>query len=139
MAYEVAPVWPVEDIQPEHRVFRRVHRVYVPNGELAPGAFRDPDGLGMSCDWEKYSSPREARSRAPSPADNAVIALLVGGVRDEAGLVVIHSPVQTGGTEPPNRAHCDILGLHGKSKIETTEIREKLTRIAEIVLLPDQP
>ena len=58
--------WPVEDIPDGDKLFMRVHRNWCPGGDLSPGVFRDHGG-GMSTDWERYSTPQEARD--PGPLD----------------------------------------------------------------------
>ena len=60
----------------------------------------------MSTDWEKYSTPEEARGRAELPADNGVLSLMTGDVRRIPPLAVQHSP----DAETINRAHTEVLG-----------------------------
>jgi hypothetical protein len=112
--------WPKEEIPDQDSLFMRVHRTNAPDGELAPGAFRDI-GRGMSTDWQKYSTPDETRARAKAPHKVGVIGMVAGGVRG-CGLLVEHDPI------PVNRAHTEIVG------IKSTEVRFKLLRLARWVL-----
>ena len=98
----------------------RVHRDYAPDGQLAPGVFRDI-GRGMSTDWQKYSTAEETRARAKVPLKNGVISLVSGGVRT-CGMSVEHAPISN------NRAHTEVIGE------KTTEVRFKLLRLAQWVL-----
>lgn len=107
-------------------LFLRVHKNYLNFGEDIPlGAFRDQGG-GMSTDWDKYSTPQETQARAKrsSPADNGVLKMSVGGVRDINGLSVEHTP------EPFNRAHTDVLG----DKKSNPKVRLMLQRLSEWVI-----
>jgi hypothetical protein len=49
MAEEPELSWPIEEIPETDELFMRVHRTFVVNGALIPGAFRDHGG-GMSTD-----------------------------------------------------------------------------------------
>jgi hypothetical protein len=82
----------------------------------------------MSTDWAKYSTPLETQQRARTPADNAVIKILVGKVRAMPGQRVEHTPILPGGEIPPNRAHTDVWGE------KTAEVRVKLLEIYEMVI-----
>ena len=77
----------------------------------------------MSTDWDKYSSPEETLQRARNPADNGVIQMVVGDVRQVPGLRVEHTP-----DFPRNRAHTDVYGE------KSTEARVKLLRICTWVI-----
>ena len=83
----------------------------------------------MSVDWREYSTALETRNRGKIPADNAVISLPAGGIRQIEGLVVEHDPVQENSFDKnghplrPNRAHSQVIGE------KTTERRLKLSRI----------
>jgi hypothetical protein len=117
---------PVEGIPDPDSVFMRAHKTYFRDGELEPGVFAAKDGPGMSVDWEKYSSKEETRNRAKSPNDNAVISLLVGGIRAIQNLDVQHMP------ELGNRAHSEV-NLPDMRE-ELTEVRVLLKRLALIVV-----
>jgi hypothetical protein len=86
----------------------RVHKQHVQNGELQPGVFKDVDG-GMSVNWQKYSTPTQARLRAKNPAVNGIIALRNAGdvrriVAEQSPLRVEHTP------EPDDRSHTEVFG-----------------------------
>ena len=118
--------WPIEEIPDSDSVFMRAHRGHFRNGELQPGVFR-AHGSGMSVNWAKYSSAEETRQQATKkPEDNAVISILVAGIRKIGVLRVEHSP------EPSNRAHSDVLGLENREHL--TEARILLLRIKTIVI-----
>lgn len=123
MADELKPdvIWEVEDIPNESTVFMRAHRSHFikESGELRPGVFRD-QGAAMSVDWDKYATPEATGERAKVPADNAVLALNVGAIREIDTLRVIHEPLAV------NRAHS---GVHGE---KTEEVRVKLLRRCEV-------
>lgn len=83
----------------------------------------------MSTDWEKYSTPEEARQRAAEPAWNGIVALIAGVVRSIEDLVVLHSPDWE--RSPPNRAHTDVMGMEAETgtmpaSVRKTMIRQKL-------------
>ena len=121
-------MWPKEDIPDDASVFMRIHKRFISGGDFRPNAFRDQGG-GMSVDWNKYSTPLEARNGARTPSDNAVISMMVGEIRAIEALVVEHTPIQEnsfdegGNRLKPNRAHSDVFGE------KTTEVRVKLSRI----------
>ena len=78
-----------------------------------PLAFKkhgEPDNVGMSTDWQAYSTPEETRLRASrfgkDPANYGVMQALVETVRDIDGQDVKHTPDLPHG----NRAHTDVLG-----------------------------
>lgn len=110
-----------EQIPDADPLYMRAHKNYFRDGELAPGVFRD-HGAGMSTDWSRYATPADTRNRRRVPADNAVLSLVVGGVREIPGLAVQHTP------QLDNDAHTDVFGE------KTPEVRRKLLRICRIVL-----
>ena len=113
-------MWPVEQIPNEDFLFMRIHACYLEFGEPL-GAFKDI-GVGMSTDWEKYSTAQETRDRARNPKKNGIIKLNAGKVRELDGLSVGHTP------EPENQAHSEVFGE------KTPQIRVKLNRLAEWVI-----
>jgi hypothetical protein len=115
----------VEEIPDADSVFMRVHRDFIRNGDLLPGAFKSQDG-GMSVDWSKYASREDAKRRAKVPADHAVVSLLVGGIRKIDDLDVKHTP------EPDNRAHSEVDLADNREQL--TEVRFLLNRLAAIVI-----
>jgi hypothetical protein len=117
--------WPKEEIPDHDRLFMRAHRVFVSQGKLAPGVFRD-HGAGMSSDWERYSTAAETLKRAADPSKNGIIQLVAGSVRAIEGLTVEHTPILT------NRAHSDVIGE------KTTEVRLRLKRAAQWAILVNE-
>lgn len=98
---------PTEAIPDDGRVLMRVHKQYLDKvGRLRPVAFRD-QGDGMSTDWEKYSTPLETKNRAKIPSDNGVISLVVGSIRENRRLTVVHTPHNA---DPPHERHVDVFG-----------------------------
>lgn len=94
--------WQQEHIPDEDRVYRRVHRKHMQFGEpVPPMVFRDVE---MSVDWNRYSTPEESRDRARVPADNGIVSLGVGRVREVLPLEVSHAPLDA------NRAHSLVIG-----------------------------
>jgi hypothetical protein len=130
--------WLVELIPNGDTIYRRAHKQkFNKNGEAQPAAFELVGG--MSTDWEKYSTAQQARQRAAKPFVNGVVSLKVKDVRDISSLTVDHSPIQReskltdakGNPIPPNRAHTDVNGPN------TTELRDKLSKIAKLEILPE--
>ena len=121
-------MWSKEVIPDGSSVLLRVHKNLIPDGEVRPNVFRD-QGEGMSVDWREYSTALETRNRGKIPADNAVISLPAGGIRQIEGLSVEHDPVQensldeSGNPRKPNRAHSEVIGE------KTTERRFRLSRL----------
>src|SRR5437016_2790089 len=113
--------WPQEQIPNGDRLFMRVHKDLLVNGELVPGVFREHKG-SMSTDWERYSTPQEALARSGKPKDNGIIALVTAGVRSVNPLQVVHEP------RPAlnNRAHTNIYGLSEPPPEAKIERRVKL-------------
>ncbi len=121
-----ALVFPIEEIPDADSVFMRAHKTHFRDGDLEPSVFKAQEGPGMSVDWDKYSSKEETRQRGKTPNDNAVIVLLVRGIRKIDALDVKHMP------EPDNRAHSEV-NLSNKRE-ELTEARLLLKRLALVVL-----
>jgi len=113
--------WPQEQIPDEERLFMRVHKSLLVDGELVPGVFREQKG-SISTDWERYSTPQQSLARAAKPAENGIIALLTEGVRSVPPLNVVHEP------RPAlnNRAHTNIYGLSQPPPEAKNERRLKL-------------
>jgi hypothetical protein len=116
--------WPLEAIPDSARLFFRIHRNWLArDGEIMPGFFKNtPADSGMSCDWEKYSTPEESRSRAKDPSVNGVLAMIAGEIRLVPDQRLAHDPL------PTNRAHSQVFGD------KDPEVRLKLKRIASWVL-----
>ena len=96
-----------EPIPNDSWLYRRIHWSLInpDTGEVSRSAFALRKGeLGLSVDWDRYSTPEDARQRAKVPEDNAIGALLAGGVRQLPGHDVHHNP------KPDNPAHSLIIG-----------------------------
>ncbi len=117
--------WPVEEIPDVDLVFMRAHKDYFRDGDLLPGVFREQDG-SMSVDWNKYAAKEETKQRAKNPVNNAVMSLLVGGIRKIKDLDIKHIP------EPSNRAHSEVELPDNREDL--TEVRVLLLRLAQIVV-----
>lgn len=115
--------WQAEDIPGQDKLFMRVERSFVKNGEVIPGAFRNhpTETDGMSTDWSRYSTPQDTRQRAKVPVNNGVVEMLVSEVRQVPQQTVKHSPI------PTNRSHTDVWG------VKDPEVRLKLRRLARWV------
>jgi hypothetical protein len=139
VANEIILIWESEDIPDDAILYMRIHKNNLKSGHpIINNVFRlRPNEIGMSTDWDKYSTPQETRKRAKNPLDNAVIALSVGEVRRIPNQEVIHSPVHADLTaEPPilaNRSHTDVTG------IKDTEARLKFSRIYTMAVELDEP
>lgn len=108
-------MYPVEKIPDTDKLYRRVHKTFVINGELIPIAFRENDG-GMSTDWEKYSTPEQARLRAKkNPGLNGIVSLVAGELRN-IDLKVVHSPTHN------HQSHADVIGVDTESRLLLLEI-----------------
>ncbi|MCL4296133.1 MAG: hypothetical protein KJ077_10415 [Anaerolineae bacterium] len=114
----------VEDILNDDKLYYRIHAMYVRDGDLIPGAFCER-GDGMSTDWEKYSTPEQSRQRANSnPQQNGIVSFIVGPLRNELNLEVIHKP------SDDNRAHSLVKGKEVKIQ-HNTEARLKLLSLLQ--------
>lgn len=112
--------WEVEQIPDLDRLFLRVHKNWLwENGDLNPGFFRNtPPDQGLSCDWEKYTTPTETRNRAKDPPSNGVLAAIASAIRAVPRQRVEHDP----DPQRKNRAHSQIFGE------KSPEVRIKLLR-----------
>lgn len=127
-----AEEWPVEDIPNDDWLFLRVKHCHVENGEPMAGAFRNHgsgDDLGMSTDWDKYSTPNETRDRAAEPSLFGVMAMRVVDVRGIPSQIVVHAPIW-----PDNRAHANVKGPKGSketTRVDSVEIRLRFRQVSE--------
>jgi hypothetical protein len=118
--------FPVEEIPDADAVFMRAHRMHFSGADLKPGVFRAQQG-SMSVNWNKYASAEDTRQQArKNPEQNAVISLLVGGIRKIRDLDVKHMP------DYSNRAHSEIILPTDDEDL--TEARVMLHRLAIIVI-----
>lgn len=97
-----------EEIPDEDRLYMRVHKNWIRDGDLNPGTFRNNQG-GMSTDWSKYSDPERTKDRVinyeKDPDNYGVLSMNVGQVRDIPDQVIIHKPLDE------NRSHTDVEGV----------------------------
>jgi len=120
--------WPVEEIPDGDRLYMRIHKMFVIDGDLQPSAFRD-HGDSMSTHWAKYyTSPAIARAFAKRPIDNGVISLPVAPIR-QIPLAVMHTPDDA----VPDRSHTDVRGA------KTAEVRLRLLDLAVWQIRPAEP
>ena len=75
-----------------------------------------------STEWEKYSTPEDARNRAKKPRENGVVEMVSGQVSGIPGIEVKHTP----NLSLRIRAHTDVVG----DKKKDPEVRVKLKRIS---------
>ncbi len=112
--------WEVEPIPDSDELYKRVHRnLFKPDKTIMTGAFHH---RSMSTDWAKYSSADDARNRAPTPDDNAVVKMAVSEVRQIQDLAVEHSPLSE------NRSHTDVVGK------KSQKVQVLLRRISTLVI-----
>ena len=97
-----------EEIPDEDRLYMRVHKNWIRDGDLNPGTFRNNQG-GMSTDWSKYSDPERTKDRVinyeKDPDNYGVLSMNVGQVLDIPDQVIIHKPLDE------NRSHTDVEGV----------------------------
>ncbi len=72
--------WPKEEVPDVDRLFMRVHRMWIRDGAVLPGAFKNRGAagaapLGMSTNWAKYSTAEATRKQAKDPAVPSVGSL----------------------------------------------------------------
>ena len=115
--------YPKENIPDEANLFYRVHKQFIIDGQLIPGAFRSKVD-GMSTDWDKYATADFSLSLSKIPEDNAILSFPVKKIRSEPFMEVEHDPI------PTNRAHSLILGVPEKGELKT-KVRATLMRIFE--------
>lgn len=116
--------WKVEKIPNEARLFYRIHKTDIVDGQIVPGAFRERgegESKGMSVDWEEYSSAKQLLERSKVPDDNGIGHFVAQEVRvmEDEDLIVYHCPVLD------NRSHSHIKGIP-KGKSLKTKVRAKL-------------
>jgi hypothetical protein len=128
LADQVSELWESEDIPDTDFLYMRVPRQIVEYGEPYIGAFRNwpTPKDGMSTDWDRYAKPEQTRARGRRPADNAVISMNVGYIREVPTLSVKHTPVNYP-PEKRNRAHTDVFGPKEKNAEERLHLSRKYT------------
>lgn len=139
--------WPIEEIPNIDTLYMRVFALHteLENGRLVPNnlALRnhgDVAGMvGMSTDWDRYSTPEITRGGSPRrPAsDFGVVAFPVESVRAIPHQRVMHSPAVS------NRAHTDVLGPKSKKELSDRvlliEIQNRFRALAVWAIRPDDP
>lgn len=97
--------WLKEDVPSDDCLLMRVHiRTHANKGRLSTGAYKNHN-LGMSTDWERYSTPEETRQRGRKvESEYGVVSMSVAAVRLVPGQTVEHAPL------PENRAHTEVFG-----------------------------
>lgn len=116
-------MWETESIPDDAVLYYRVHKGYIVDGKLIPGVFKERgegENRGMSTDWNKYSTAKEALKRSKNPDDNGIVSFIVGETRNIKDIVVEHAP------EPDNQAHSHIKGIPPKKPMKTRVRRQLL-------------
>lgn len=124
-------MWPIEEIPDADLLYYRIHKSFVVDVEVIPGAFQERgDGAerGMSTDWDKYSTVEETLQRSKVPGDNGIAQFHVEAVR-AIGLEISHAPIVD------NRAHSHIKGIPHEGQLKT-KARLLLKRICTWAILP---
>lgn len=97
-----------EEVPDGDTLFMRIHRMWVRDGDLNPGTFRN-HGDGMSTDWSKYSDPAQTKNRVVNydkdPDNYGVLSMNVEKVRQIPDQIVVHKPLDD------NRSHTDVEGV----------------------------
>ena len=112
----------VDQVPDEAILYHRVHVNFVKHsgGHLRPNCFSDKKGVGLSTDWDKYSTAAQTRLRpGPEKAVNyGIVGFNAGAVRHIQQLTVAHSPTED------NDAHTDIFGLSTDAELLTAQRAE---------------
>jgi len=90
-----------QEISNSDKLYYRIHKNNVVNGEIVPAAFKPING-GMSTDWSALSTPEKCRLRARNVENNGVVSFVVAEVRAIKPLEVNHTPSEN------NSSHTDI-------------------------------
>lgn len=126
-------MWNIELIPDDAALYYRVHKGFVVEGEVIPGAFKERgegENRGMSIDWNKYATAEDALNRSKNPNDNGIVSFNVGEVRNIKDIIVEHAP------EPDNQAHSHIKGIPPKNPMKT-RIRRKLLEACTWEIKPE--
>ncbi len=73
-------MWEIEFIPDEDHLFYRLHKSFILEGEVLPGAFQERgegEQRGMSTDWEKYSTADDALQRSKIPNENGISEVIL--------------------------------------------------------------
>lgn len=126
-------MWKIELIHDDAALYYRVHKGFVVEGEVIPGAFKERgegENRGMSTDWNKYATAEDALNRSKNPNDNGIVSFNVGEVRNIKDIIVEHAP------EQDNQAHSHIKGIPPKNPMKTS-IRRKLLEACTWQIKPE--
>jgi len=114
--------FPKEPIPNQSNLFYRIHKTFIVDNEIIPGAFQSKID-GMSTDWDKYSTPEQSLALSKVPSDNGIVRFSVELIRQQPSMGVEHDP------QPNNRAHSLVHGIPEKGELKT-KVRLLLKRIA---------
>lgn len=118
--------FPIEPIANHSVLFYRVHKTFIIENEIVPGAFQSKID-GMSTDWDKYSTAVQSLALSKVPSDNGIVSFHVKLIRQEPYLDVEHDP------KLYNGAHSLILGIPEKGELKTkARLMLKRTAVWEI-------
>lgn len=126
-------MYPCEEIPNSNKLYCRVHKANVREGELLPIVFKERgegDEKGLSVDWERYSTPDDTRKRAKNPELNGVVNFVAGKIRElPMNLTVNHAPLYYSElatkTLIDNQSHSNINGTDSvKSRLIGLDIYE---------------
>ena len=113
--------YPKEPIPDNSNLYYRIHKTYIVDGEIIPGAFQSKID-GMSTDWDKYSTSQQSLALSKNPADNGIVKFSVEQIRQQPAMDVEHDP------KLYNRAHSLIHGVPEKGELKT-KVRLLLKRL----------
>lgn len=138
--WEIEEIPDLDPLGQEYVLYRCIYETFIKEKALdriSPSAFKDEKNLGVSTDWSKYSTPKEAqlRERRHSPEKYGVVSLKILEIRESEilkELSIEHSPLQKTGSNKGNRAHTDIMGIqkYGRSH-KRNKAQVYLARIAQ--------
>jgi hypothetical protein len=136
------PDWPIETIDDEDWLYRRVPPVFVkPDGTLSDKLFtrnseanrnkREPDP-DISVDWDRYATPEQSLAYAERPTHGT--CGLQARFPRSLDLTVTHTPDRERG----NRAHASITGNEGpRAKQRCFQLVEEASK--QILIRPTSP
>ena len=113
--------YPKEPIPDASSLFYRIHKSFIVDGDIIPGAFQSKVD-GMSTDWDKYSTAEQSLAFSKIPSDNGIVKFSVGLIRQQPSMDVEHDPLLH------NRAHSLVHGIPQKGELKT-KVRLLLKRI----------
>jgi hypothetical protein len=114
--------YPKEPIPDSSNLFYRIHKSFIIDGDIIPGAFQCKID-GMSTDWDRYSTAEQSLALSKIPSDNGIVKLSVRSIRQYPSMDVDHDPL------PANRAHSLVHGIPENGELKT-KVRLLLKRIS---------